>query len=152
MRYLSKEELKRLYCVIRDMKHPILFVVFILAIYTGARKMEILGLRWGDVEMSEQKLIFRKTKNGEILFAILVDEAWELFMNYYRMQNPKSLSEYVFPSQNGKKPFCIRKSFKAAMDRAGIFDFRFHDLRHTAASYLVKVGANTTCVADVLGH
>ncbi len=152
VRYLSADEIKRLFVAIEEMEHPTLGLVIMIALCSGARKMEILGLRWGDIEMMRQMLVFRHTKNGEVRYATLPAITWKLLMEYYQHQKPKSLSEYVFPSQNGKKPSYIRAAFKEALERAGIFDFRFHDLRHTAATYLQDMGANTNQLAEFLGH
>ena len=58
----------------------------------------------------------------------------------------------VFPDATGKKPLGIREAFEGAVERAGIVDFRFHDLRHTFASYLAMNGASLPEIAEVLGH
>jgi integrase len=58
----------------------------------------------------------------------------------------------VFPNATGRKPLGIREAFEGAVERAGITDFRFHDLRHTAASYLAMSGASLAEIAEVLGH
>jgi integrase len=58
----------------------------------------------------------------------------------------------VFPDATGKRALGIREAFEGAVERAGIADFRFHDLRHTAASYLAMSGANLAEIAEVLGH
>jgi integrase len=58
----------------------------------------------------------------------------------------------VFPDATGRKPLGIREAFEGAVERAGIIDFRFHDLRHTAASYLAMSGASLAEIAEVLGH
>jgi integrase len=58
----------------------------------------------------------------------------------------------VFPDATGGRPLSIRNAFENAVERAGITDFRFHDLRHTAASYLAMNGASLMEIAEVLGH
>lgn len=58
----------------------------------------------------------------------------------------------VFPSHDGTTPMSIRTAWEHAVKRAGIVDFRFHDLRHSAASYLAMNGASLVEIADVLGH
>lgn len=58
----------------------------------------------------------------------------------------------VFPNATGEKPLGIRNAFEDAVERAGLKDFRFHDLRHTFASYLAMNGASLLEIAEVLGH
>jgi integrase len=58
----------------------------------------------------------------------------------------------VFPSVDGKKPYSFRPYWNEALADAEVEDFRFHDLRHTAASYLAMNGATLLEIADVLGH
>jgi len=61
-------------------------------------------------------------------------------------------TDLVFPHPTTRRPFDYAKLFKAAVASAGIKNFRFHDLRHTAASYLAMNGATTPEIAAVLGH
>jgi integrase len=65
----------------------------------------------------------------------------------------KRKSEYVFPSpKTGAKLTDIKKSFRRAIEQAGIKDFRFHDLRHTAATRMADAGADAFTLARILGH
>jgi integrase len=66
------------------------------------------------------------------------------------MQRPNT--DLVFPNATGKKPLAIRNAFENAVERADIKNFRFHDLRHTFASYLAMQGASLLDIATVLGH
>ncbi len=60
---------------------------------------------------------------------------------------------FIFPSENSRyRPIDIQTAWNNALIRAGIDDFRFHDLRHTAASYLAMSGASMKEIADILGH
>ena len=62
-------------------------------------------------------------------------------------------SAYVFFDPGTGKPYGdIKRSFKTALKRSGIRDFRFHDLRHTFASYLVMAWVDITTVSKLLGH
>ena len=65
----------------------------------------------------------------------------------------ESINEYVFPSpKTGFRLVHVDKSFKTALRMAGIDDFRFHDLRHTAASWMIQCGADLYAVQKILGH
>ena len=61
-------------------------------------------------------------------------------------------SPYVFTGDDGKRFKYVNRSFKTACRKAGIKDFRFHDLRHTFASHLIMAGVDLTTVSRLLGH
>jgi integrase len=58
----------------------------------------------------------------------------------------------VFPRPDGQKPLDIRSAWETALKHAGVDDFRFHDPRHSAASYLAMNGASLAEIAEILGH
>ena len=70
----------------------------------------------------------------------------------YGKSKLNSSSKLVFPGQNLKTPFDIRRAWRKAIKDSGIEDFRFHDLRHCVASYLTMNGASLRTVAEILGH
>jgi len=61
-------------------------------------------------------------------------------------------SEHIFPSKDGKKPIDIKRPWEVAVLKAELADFRFHDLRHSCASYLAMNGATQRDLMEVLGH
>jgi integrase len=112
--------------------------------------MEILGLRWRDVDFQRQTITLHDTKNGERRVLPLQGHALELIQ---QCSNGRRLdSDFVYPSRNGKKPFDLRRAWTAALKESNIPNFRWHDLRHSAASYLAMNGATLAEIAEILGH
>jgi integrase len=148
-RFLTKEEIEKLLAICKTSKSPHLYAVTLFAICSGARKGEILGLKWKDLDFTRNTATFRDTKNGEtrtiplspVLVGCLLDEKKKRII----------LSEYVFPSCDGKQPADIRGAWENAIQEADL-DICFHTLRHTAASHLTMGGASTIEVGAVLGH
>ena len=150
VRYLDDDERTRLLAQCRVSRCQILYTVVVLALSTGARKGELLGLRWGDVDLKRGVFTFRKTKNGSDRIIPVTGHALDQLREYAKVRRIDS--PFVFPNPPGNKPACIETAWLGAVDRAGLSDFRFHDLRHSAASYLAVNGASLLDIAHVLGH
>lgn len=150
VRFLSAKERIALLNACRDSKWRHLYLLVLLAITTGARQGEILSLRWKDISIRERRAYVRHTKNGEPRVLPLVDAVIEELRILPRPIDDSMLAFHS--SQDVHKPFEFRKHWNAAVKAAQIKDFRFHDLRHTCASYLAQNGASLLQVADVLGH
>jgi integrase len=135
----------------KQSKSPYLYLAVVLALSTGARKMEILTLRWQDVDLKRGVIMLHKTKNRERRALPLTGYALELMRQHGKVR--RIGSDLVFAAgQDGQKPADIGLAWERAKRRAGITDFRFHDLRHTAASYLAMNGASLAEIAEILGH
>lgn len=116
-----------------------------LALATGARKGELLGLQWANVDLDRRVVRFLDTKNGESRTVPLALPAIEALKQWRKGRVPAGR---VFPEQ----AHVIEIAWRAARDDAGLQDFRFHDLRHSAASYLAMSGASLMDIAAILGH
>lgn len=149
VRFLSNDELTRLLDACRP--HVDLYLALVLSLTTGARKSEIMGLTWGQVDFARQIIVLHRTKNGERRALPLVGEAFTLLQGRAKV---RSLAEdRVFPPVTTKaKQRSVREAWNGALKQAQVSDFRWHDLRHTAASYLVMNGVSLVEVAKVLGH
>ena len=119
--------------------------------------MCIRDSKWTDVDLNKGRVVYRDTKNGDTRSVALKGDALALMREHGR--KARFTTEYVFQSRRKKfnspnqKPWeDIKKSFNKAVKTAQIEDFRFHDLRHCAASYLLAAGASLAEVAKVLGH
>jgi len=150
VRFLSDNERQNLLTACQGSRNPYLFMVVMLALATGARSGELLSLRWPDVDLKRGTLTFQETKNGERRRVPLTGQALTLMQQHAKVRRIDTV--LVFPDATGKRPIGIREAWEYAVKRANIADFRFHDLRHTFASYLAMNGASLLEIAEVLGH
>ena len=126
-----------------------------LALNTGCRSGELLGLEWRRVDLNEAlvHLEGRHTKSGKrrsiplnrAASVALVNRAG--FRAHYCPASP-----WVFCNEQGERIANVQTSFTTARKRAGIEDFRIHDMRHTCAAWLVSSGVPLPEVRDLLGH
>ncbi len=150
VRFLSDDERKKLLDACKMSDSPLLYIAVVLALSTGARRMEVLGLRWQDVDINRGIITLHETKNGERRVLPLTGHALELIKQHSKIRQMNT--DLVFPGKNLKDPVDIRTPWETALKRAEIDDFRFHDLRHSAASYLAMNGASLAEIAEILGH
>ncbi len=172
IRFLSDDELPALLAAVRASSHPDLLPAVLLALTTGARKGEILGLRWSQIDFKRRAITLHQgeTKNDAGRALPLSGEIVELLKARNKIRHIDD--DRVFPPPDGCKELELREPWKAALVLAGIdvrqatragrikkdapplmtSDFRWHDLRHTAASYLTMAGVSAIEVARVLGH
>jgi len=121
----------------------------IVALNAGMRKAEVLLLKWDNVDLKHGFILLEITKNGERREIPINDTVREALRSITRRLDVP----YVFYDPKTGKPYQdIKRSFASACRRAGIKDFRFHDLRHTFASHLVMIGTDITTVKELLGH
>ncbi len=127
-----------------------------LALSTGCRKNELLGLDWARVDFERATLTLeaKHTKNGKRRIVPLGSGALSALRDQQDWgQRHCQGSVWVFPSWTGERRIgTLQKGFDAACERAGIEDFRIHDLRHTFASWLVMEGVSLYVLKDLLGH
>lgn len=156
-RWITAAEADHLIAAADDHLKPIIRC----ALLTGLRRGNILGLRWEQVNMQARVITFRvksKLPGGKLLEIPISDALFSLLAE----QNPKKigfvfLRHFKLCPKTGKqrKPqplLKIQKSFRYACKQAGIHDFRFHDLRHTAASWMLQQGVTLDVVQQILGH
>ena len=147
LRYLTKEEINKLLSVCDKYLYPIVFT----ALNTGMRKEEILSLRWNNVDLRNGYIYVEISKNGESRTIPMNDTLLSLFRKLFTERRIDT--DYVFVNPlTGTRLTDIKRSFHTALKKAGIKDFRFHDLRHTFASHLVMSGVDLTTVKELLGH
>jgi len=148
LRFLSEPEASRLLEECRRAGHhpvsscrsPDLYAVVVVALNTGMRRGEVLGLEWSRVDLSRGVLQLEETKSGT------------------RREIPMNRAVYdvlaALPRSGGARlfPRSVRGAFLSAVERAKIPNFHFHDLRHTFASWLTMRGRPLKEVQELLGH
>lgn len=155
IRELSWDEQASLFKVLRTDLHPL--VKF--ALMTGARRASICGLRWRDVDLDNARIRFDVKGDGVMFFPI--NNEMRAFLTSLPRAELPSEKPFVFTyvDQLRKKRFRINcdgggiwEEFRAAVTKAGIEDFRFHDLRHTFATRMLRKTGNLKLVSRLLGH
>ncbi len=138
-RILTAEEEVRLFEASSEHLKPVLKV----ALHTGMRRGEILNLRWGEVDLEAEVVKAVRTKSGKVRLIPLNDVLLEEFE---KLRRAGGEGESVFPYKS------VRSAFEGACRRAAIKNLRFHDLRHTFATRLVKRGVDLITIKELLGH
>ena len=118
-----------------------LYLLVKIALTTGARYGEITGLKWQDIDFENRMFHFIDTKNGEDRGVSIFSDVLNDLTTFSKIRNIKS--DYVFIRPDGEKLIYFRNKFDDAVENAKIKNFHFHDLRHTAASYLAMNGASS---------
>lgn len=141
VRYLQPTELQAVMEASPEWLRPIMAI----AVSTGMRRSEILGLRWLDVDFRNGRLLLPQTKNGEGRIVYLNRLASMVLESLVPGRPTDPIFADVTPEQ-------VSVAFARVCRKVGVADFRFHDLRHTAASWLRMQGADIHTVAQLLGH
>jgi integrase len=127
---------------------PKLYLLVLIAITTGARRGELLGLRWNDIDFERQTAYVQTTKNGQPKVLPLTDDVIKELTKFRQQDSSLIFNSEIKPD----KAFCFNKQWHKVLVEAKVEDFTFHCLRHTCASYLAQSGASLLEIADVLGH
>lgn len=161
-RWLRPEERRRLLCACSTSPNRMLYTLVVLALSTGGRKEEIRAMRWDQVDLWRSvtidgrtteigRVFLEETKTDESRAIILYGEALQLMRRRHRERQPGAA--WCFPSpQDAQRPVDFRTAWERALEKADIENFCFHDLRHSAASYLGEQGASLAQIGAILGH
>lgn len=125
--------------------------IVIIALYTGMRQDEVLSLKWHQIDLSRRTIVILESKNKEKRTIPVNQTVCDLLMEKRKVRH---ISNYFFPSQAGTKIHAskITRAFVKARKKAGIENFRFHDLRHTFATRLAQAGVDLYKISKLLGH
>ena len=150
IRYLSDTERNALFKACRESKDPNINTAIMLALATGARYSNIRYLTWPDVDLEQWRLRFIETKNNQPRYIPVVGPAQAVLQ--VQFDKDPTQTGWVFKGASDDAPANLEHPWRKVRDTAGLVDFRFHDLRHTTASYLTMNGAGLAEVAEALGQ
>jgi integrase len=147
-RYLSADEETALIAQLTGRRKHLRPIV-LLALGTGMRRGELLGLRWQHVDFQRGVIHVVNTKSNHDRLVPMSHQVRQVLLTH----RPSSKGEFVFTTKKTKRPIVdVKKAFRAACDAAGIADFHFHDLRHTFATRVGDAGHSSRAIAALLGH
>jgi integrase len=153
-RYLTQPQSNALLQAVRQSDSEMLQYIVLFLIYTGARKREVLDARWRDIDWTQRSWRIPKTKSGKVRHVPISSGAMRV-LEHLRFRTAEELldEEAIFANPRTGEPFVsIFYSWNNARIRAGLPEFRIHDLRHSFASYLVNAGRSLYEVQELLGH
>ena len=151
IRWLAPDERKRLLAACDKSGNPDLALVVRIALASGARQAEVLFLRWPMLDLQRECAFLPTSKTGEPRVLPLPGSVAMALRARAKVRQIGG--DLVFPSPaNPKRPRNIWQAWDVARKLANLPDFRFHDLRHSAATEMLRAGVDSRIVATVLGH
>jgi integrase len=158
VRFLSDEERTRLLDACRQSEYKPLYLMVLFALTTGMRRGELLGLRWTDMDLERHDkhgnpapiATLKNTKNGDTRSVPVIPEVVTLLTQHGKVR--KLGNAQVFVSDGASEIWSFDKAWYAALKAAKVTDFRWHDLRHSAASYVAMSHGTLSEIAALLGH
>lgn len=148
-RFVQPAELPKLWAAIQAEKNPYVRTAFFTALLTGARRDEVLTMRWTDLDTTQAVWRIPTTKAGRPHMIPLPRPALEEILKLPRMAE----TPYVFPGRWGRGHLVnISKPWNRIKNAAGLADVRIHDLRRTLGSWLVGAGASLPLIGKALNH
>ena len=149
--YLNDKQMRSLMLYCKESRNVNLLPIIQLLALTGARKREVLDLKWQYVAMDQNYFYVPKAKNGKPRKVFLNKSASQVLENLAKTRQNES--EFVFPNPHTGVPYnCIYHTWDIARKKTGFPDLRIHDLRHSFASALINNGVAIYDVQHLLGH
>lgn len=156
-RFLQSDELGRFFNALSEEENEITRDSFLISLLTGARRANVLAMRWDQISFERKEWQIPVTKNGDPQTVTLTDEAIQVLINRRKDNQetglPEKNLEFVFPSISRAGHITEpRKAWERVLNRAGLEDLRIHDLRRTLGSWQAKTGASLVIIGKSLNH
>lgn len=148
-RFIQSDEMPRFFAALRDEPNEIVRDYLLLSLLTGARRSNVLSMRWEDISFERSEWFIGRTKNDEPQTVCLSPEAVQVL----RSRKPAEPTGFVFPGTGRTGHFqSPDKAWERVLERAGIKNLRIHDLRRTLGSWQAKAGASLIIIGKSLNH
>lgn len=148
-RFLSAEEATRLRAAVAASQNPQLQHIVGLLLLTGARLRELLDAKWENVDVKRRSWLIPTSKTGKARHVPLSTAALAIIEQLPRFKD----CPWLVPNPETRRPFVsIKHGWQRAIREAKLPGLRLHDLRHSAASFMVNSGVDLFAVGKVLGH
>lgn len=152
-RFLTLDDARALLAECRKSRNRYLFPYVLTLLHSGMRPGEAAGLSWQQVDLEKRRVLLEETKNQDARSVPLTEAVVAALLDIKAQSNmvfmakaPAAKYEQTTPNQ------ALRPAFDHARKRAGLDWLRMHDLRHTAASWLIMRGTDIRTLAAILGH
>jgi integrase len=147
-RFLDSHEIPRFMEALQQEENETFRDFIMMALFTGARKTNILSMQWKDINWDRKEWRIPETKNGESYTVPLIDEAIDILNNRRELDN-----KWVFAGTGTKGHFADpKRPWQRLLERAEIENLTMHDLRRTLGSYQAMSGASPFIIGKSLGH
>ena len=148
-RFLHPDEMPRFFQALAEEPNGNFRDFVLLALFTGARKSNVLAMRWADMHLARATWTIPETKTGEPHSLPLVPEA----LTILHSRAKSSQSEWVFPGAGASGHLIEpKRAWTALLVRSGINDLNIHDLRRTLGSWQAATGASLPVIGRTLAH
>lgn len=148
-RYLTAAEAKRLMAAVEQSANTQLKHIVKLLLLTGARKNELLQAQWKHVDLERKAWLIPDSKTGKARYVPLSQAAIAIIKGLPTWEK----CPWLLPNPETTKPYtCIKHPWVTARKKAKLPDLRIHDLRHSAASFMINAGIDLYAVGRILGH
>lgn len=149
-RYITAEEKAKFIQAVKEESNTTMRDFIFIALYTGARKGNVLSMRWKDISFERKTWYISDTKNGDPQFVVLGGEA----LNILQKRATLAKNDWVFPSDSSASGHLQepKKAWRKICQRAELEDLRIHDLRRTRGSWMAIAGASQYVVVKALNH
>jgi integrase len=149
-RFLQPDEMNKFFNAVNNLPDPTTRDVFLMCLFTGARKSNVLAMRWEHIHLERNEWRIPMTKNGTAQVLPLIAASTTLLKERQKV----ATGEWVFPSNLNNTGHLLepKGSWEKIRKTAGLEDLRIHDLRRSLGSWQARTGASLVIIGKTLNH